>query len=420
MLNRRTAIVCGAVLLVLASSFGVGVHAPRYWHSAPAEVYPPKLSQEVFIPTQDGKKIAYIRYQSVNGVRTKVSGVVFYDQEHDGIIDYLTFDKKGYIARSEKYFPLAENEEERGVLRRLAEYRESGSRFKTHSVYRKDTTLERSGELLRDGRYHIRYFFEDGVTVSRERFFTSNLVLSFERVHRNDKDHTTVSETRLLGNDVDKEYSKTFFNELGTRIARIQKGPLVGTKGEVFSADGNQVVASYERTPWATQEHFFREDGTQTQARLGYMNSVTSMIFGGEDNRMQYRQTWRTRPAVDGKPQRFILSRVTEFDLSGKELRTIEMMNDGSRPDYVSYPLSNTRKLVKYLDSDGLIVRTEVKEGDTLVSTSTGPDLPLTFDKRIFLRENPVEIAYFDFNEPGAPAWIYDYEDNQYPLVKSN
>lgn len=417
MSNQKPAITIGALLFLLVT-IGTGVLAPRLWTSQPVDQFPPKLQEEVFVPDSDGKKIAYIRYGMVDGIRTKLSGVVFYDQEHDGIIDYLSFDRKGYIVKSEKYFPLADNEEERGILRRLAEYEASGTLFKTHSVYRKDATLERSGERLRDGRYHIQYFFEDGVTINRERFFTRDLVLSFERVYRNDKVHSTVSETRLIGNAVDREYSKTFYNEQSVKIARLTKGPLVGIKGEVFSSDGLRITASYERTPWTTQEFFYREDGSQTQARLSYSNSTTSMIFGGADNRMQYRQVWRTRPAVDGKPQRFILSRVTEFDGNGHELRTVEMVNDGSKPDYVSFPLSKTRKLVKYLNENGLVVKSEVRDGDTIVSTSSSPDLPVSFDKRMFLRENPVEFAYFDFHEPGSPAWIYDYEDNQRPLAK--
>ncbi len=44
----------------------------------------------------------------------------------------------------------------------------------------------------------------------------------------------------------------------------------------------------------------------------------------------------------------------------------------------------------------------------------------VSFDNRLFLRDNPVEIPNYDFYEAGAPAWIYDYEDTQYPRMKPN
>lgn len=419
-LTRRTATIYGIAFLVLAAAC---------WTTAghfltaktPFDHFPQKLDEEVFVPGKDGKKITYIRYKVENGVRYKASGVVFYDQTNDGIIDYLTFDKKGYIVKSEKFFPRVDAQEEAGMLRRLALYEANGSLFKKHIVNRSDGTLERSGERLRDGRYHIRYYFADGVTVERERFFTQNLVLSFERTYRNDGEHTTASETRLISSEADNEYAKTFYNEHGVKVARITKSPIVGTKGEVFNETGDKVVASYEKTPWTTQEAYFREDGSVEQSRLSYANSTTAVVFGGEKNWVQYKQTWRSRPPVDGKPARFILTRVVEFDANQTELRTVEMVNDGTRPSYVSIPLAGKSRLYKILDDKGNVVRSEIKEGDELISSQSPAVAELiAFEKRLFLHDNPVDIPNYDFYEAGAPAWIYDYEDTQNPRMKPN
>ena len=419
-LSRRTATIYGIAFLVLAAA--CWTTAGHFMTArTPFDQFPTKLDEEVFVPGKDGKKITYIRYKVEDGVRYKASGVVFYDQANDGIIDYLTFDRKGYIVKSEKFFPKVDAQEEAGMLRRLALYEADGSLFKKHIVNRHDGTLERSGERLRDGRYHIRYYFTDGVTVERERFFTSNLVLSFERTYRNDGEHTTASETRLISSEADKEYAKTFYNDRGIKVARITKSPIVGTKGEVFNETGDKVVASYEKTPWTTQEAYFREDGSVEQSRLSYANSTTAVVFGGEKNWVQYKQTWRSRPPVDGKPARFILTRVVEFDANQVELRTIEMVNDGTRPSYVSIPLAGKSRLYKILDDKGYVVRSEIKEGDALISSESPAVTELiSFEKRLFLHDNPVEIPNYDFYEAGAPAWIYDYEDTQYPRMKPN
>lgn len=416
---RRTATIYGIAFLCLTAA--CWTIANHYLPTTPSDRFPDKLSQEVFVPGKDGKKITYITYRQINGVRTKVSGVVFYDQEHEGIIDYLTFDGKGFIAKSEKFFPKIDLVDEAGMLRRLALYEADGSLFKSHVVHRKDGTLERQGERLRDGRYHIRYYYEDGVSLQRERFFTRNLVLSFERVYRDDSEHTPLSETRLVSSEADKEYTKSFFNDKGVKIARITKSPIVGVKGEVFNESGDKVIAAYERTPWTTQEVYFREDGTTEQARLSYANSTTAVVFGGDKNTVQYKQTWRSRPPVDGKPARFILTRVIEFDSNQREIRTIEMVNDGSQPSFISIPLEAKKRLYKYLDGAGNVVRSEVKEGETVIASDTPMKVELvSFDNRLFLRDNPVEIPNYDFYEAGAPAWIYDYEDTQYPRMKPN
>ena len=138
-------------------------------------------------------------------------------------------------------------------------------------------------------------------------------------------------------------------------------------------------------------------------------------------NWVQYKQTWRSRPPVDGKPARFILTRVVEFDANQVELRTIEMVNDGTRPSYVSIPLAGKSRLYKILDDKGSVVRSEIKEGDALISSESPAVAELiSFEKRLFLHDNPVEIPNYDFYEAGAPAWIYDYEDTQYPRMKPN
>jgi len=420
-ITRRSATIYGIALLVLAAA--CWTTASHFLTArTPFDQFPPKLSQEVFIPAKDGKKITYISYRTENGVRYKASGVVFYGAENDGIIDYLTFDKKGFIVKSEKFFPQVDAADEAGMLRRLAEYEADGSLFKKHVVHRKDNTLERSGERLRDGRYHIRYYYDDGVTLERERFFTRSLVLSFERTYRNDAEHTTSSETRLISSEFDKEYAKTFYNDSGVKVARISKNPIVGTKGEVFDETGDKVVASYEKTPWTAQETYFREDGSVEQARLSYANSTTAVVFGGDKNRVQYKQTWRSRPPVDGKPARFILTRVIEFDANQVELRTVEMVNDGSHPSFISIPLEAKKRLYKYLDDKGNVVRSEIKDGETLISSddySAHAEF-IAFEKRLFLRDNPVHIPAYDFYEEGAPAWIYDYEDNKHPRMKPN
>ncbi len=86
--------------------------------------------------------------------------------------------------------------------------------------------------------------------------------------------------------------------------------------------------------------------------------------------------------------------------------------------DYVYYRLANGKSLYKFLDKDGYVVRTELRNGSQVESDSI-PDVKekLSFKDALFKRDDPIKLTDYNFNDPRAPAWTYDYEDQVYPSI---
>lgn len=415
-------IALGMTLLLTAGLFGQPQAKPQ--------PYPNKLLTDLRLP-QDGRDFEFVRHKMSGNSRIRKDSFTIWSLELDSVLEYRSYRDDESTACSEKRFPpkdfslqsVFENypqhrcgealtktaQEDLGLLRRLAIYDTDGQSFIKHEVRRKDGSLERLGERQRDGRYHIRYYFSDGVTIHRDRYFVrrnpvlrpdpsySNaqlsaqyqkmqFKLSFERVFR--KDGSTPESQIVL---VDGRYFKSLYNEGGERIATVQQDDGIYKSGDLYSSDGKTLLASYTHSPWMSEEQYFRPDGSLEEIRLMYMGTTEARFFDKSGRNVLFKQVWRDRPQFSDGPGRSILSRLHIYDDSGGREILIRMTNDGKAVDEVSYQ------------------GTKTEPASLNVAHSVDPVR--------FKKIERVKVESFQFYDSAAPAWIYDYEDNLNPVV---
>lgn len=424
---KRLPYAIAGITLGLAFLLTAGLYGQP---QAQPQPFPNKLLTDIRLP-QDGRDFEFVRHYMSGNSRIRKDSFTIWSRELDSLLEYRKYREDERTACSEKRYPPDDfnlqvvfdnypahscgetlsdpTQKDLGLLRRLAIYDTDGQSFVKHEVRRKDGTLERLGERQRDGRYHIRYYFSDGVTVHRDRYFIrrnpvikldphytdpeflahyqkKQFKLTFERVFR--KDGTTPESLIVL---VDGSYSKSLYNENGERIATIKQDDGVYKNGDVYSPDGKTLVASYTRSPWMSEEQYFRPDGTLEEVRLMYMGSTEARFFDGSGRTVLYRQVWRDRPETSDGPARSILSRLHIYDDSGGREILIRMVNDGTSVDEVSYQ------------------GTKTEPAPITVANSVNPAR--------FKKTERVKIDAIQFHDSTSPAWIYDYEDNVSPVV---
>lgn len=455
-LSLAIACLSGAIFVAAFSHFPVSSAI-----SVKADKFPDKLNFELHLPDHD-KVWEMIRHQVKDGNRTRLDSFAIWDQLNDSVVEYVSFREDESIWCSEKRYPLAfknsfasaapdtnypkyrcgershiVDSEDLGVLRRIAKLDSDNISFLSHEVRRKDGTLERKGFRERDGRYHIQYFFSDGTTVQRDRYFVrrfpvwkgnwknlsraqrytiQNLQfkLSFERVYQAGG---SLTESEIIL--VDGSYYKNIFNKDGVRIATISQGDGISQNGDVYSSDGKVLLASYSRSPWMSEEQYFRPDGSLREARLFYMGSNESRFFDDKGQIVLYKQVWRNRPPSEDSQAHSVLSRVHVYDYASKQEIMIRMTNDGRKIDEVTFGNGSALSVIKTLNAEGLVVKTELKSSGQIVSVEefANPVEKLVFDQHLFAKSEQVQFETFKFQDPDSPAWIYDYEDNLAPRL---
>lgn len=370
-----------------------------YYTSRPSENldstrFPDKTNVRVFLPSAPSSQIVrYERFED-DGHRSHVS--IIYA---NGLTEEIEFRGDGTAERSVQSYP--DTGDGKPGIRSEAQFDKTGRYFVGHKVFRNDGTLERTGELQRDGRYVSTYFFEDGVSQNRVRYFSTDKKLLQEKRFR--KDGSVLSATTLTERG---DLSISLYNPEGARTASFQRSIVSGETGEIFTPDGKARIGLYNRTAWSNEEVYFDENENLTQRRTGFLGSETVMVFLPPSEKPAYQQVWRKRPAQPDRPAQSILSRVQEFDENGLS-RAIEMSNDGTEPVQVIYYKKGGRE-VRHLSKDLTVLKVERYEGSTLVSI-TIPATPMqeSIDlTRLQEQPHPTLPTYSDEN---APPMLYDY-----------
>lgn len=304
--------------------------------------------------------------------------------------------------QSVEYYPGQGRLDTRKVRSR-ATFDKDGSTYLTHQVYRLDGTLERSGRGQRDGGYESRYYYADGKTPSRIRQFWDKR-FSSEKRYREDG---TLFASVLVH---DKEVSIDLYSPGEVRIAALVRGPLGMLGGDVFSEDGNTVLASFIRDYWNFEEHYFDAKGKRRQIRTGQpmFGNVGAFVFD-KDDKVVYTQMFRKRPKHGDVPAQTILIRVTEYDQTEKITRIIEMNNDGTAAKSLVEPAQDGR-IVSELSDDGerILKRTHYDRANHVIKTESGRRFKRPTIKKERLQELPhIELPTYSDNE--APRYVYDY-----------
>lgn len=415
------------------------------------EPFPAKPMSNIILPSKGSGKTFILQHYKMVKVpgfsqewRQLDSATIQWDETHQSLIEDQEYFPDETVSKSTKHFP-GITVEERGGLRRIAVYDTDGT-FLKHQVYRIDGTLERQGEFdKKSDQYFQTYYFEDGKTIQRTRIFFREVRSENVNVEVDGKNWVktitiATKKFKLLKEEVFQRtakglilesevwfipggqgYFKKVFNAEGQKIGSINQGPNVKEHGEIYSPDGKTLLIEYDLA-YGMQPgvmSYFRNDGTLWQSRMMALGATNILIFDQTGKKVLYKQVWRERPAFENQPAQSILSRVDVFDPETNEpSHTINMVNNGLLVDYVYYRQPNGKSLYKFLDKDGYIVRTELRNGNS-VESQERPTVreKLSFEEVLFKRDDPIKLTDYNFNDPRAPAWTYDYEDQLYPSI---
>lgn len=311
---------------------------------------------------------------------------------------------------SEDFYPLRDGDTS-PVKRSLARFAEDGKTYVSHDVKREDGSWERQGKLLADGNYQQTYFCADGKTPEKVQLF--------------DRDKRFISETAIFcdtGKPVrellpgDDEKTLKLYREDGSVASKIRaiNGWEVGTiyDGEVYRTNGS-VHLHFNTSGYGGQVDVFFAPGRVEMSWLEYTMtsnleftmfdknapaSVDAATQKTEDpKRKLFQQTWKLREAFK-RDSGWILVKVTEFE-GKKELRTIEMSEDGKHPVRIIVPTAETSKtIVHSLDASGKrIVKAVLHE--TGKKEDIAQALPAQLDVKI-----PAALLK-SYERPDVPAW---------------
>jgi hypothetical protein len=119
----------------------------------------------------------------------------------------------------------------------------TGKLYTSHQVYRLDGTLERTGELLSDGRYQTSYYWSDGKTLSRQRIFSQSRTFESEQIFREDG---SLFADVVQGQSDQREIVLYWPN--GALQANYSSNLVNGTRGTYYAEDGVTAICEFYRS----------------------------------------------------------------------------------------------------------------------------------------------------------------------------
>jgi hypothetical protein len=286
--------------------------------------------------------------------------------------------------------------------------------YKTHLVFRQDSGLpERFGHRLRDGRYEQVYYFEDGATAWRDRYFDSLLNFFTESVYRWNVAHTaTYAYAKIVKGDFPGQSWVSLYRENGSRLATLKLSP-GSESGTLLGEDGNTVLAEWGQD---VQRSFYLLYADNSNEPVKIWNSVTGRtqvtVLDPKTRHVVFQQTWKERPdpsVPDGK--RYLLMQAQQFDSVEKPVLKVEMSNNGSHPVQVVVP-DKDGELFEDLDDTGTKIVKAQKHDASGVALSSMLSLDrrenfVEIDPKILVMPERPEVV--TFNDIGPPR-IYDYK----------
>lgn len=288
--------------------------------------------------------------------------------------------------------------------------------YKSHKVYRADGAMERFGRRYRDGRYEQTYYFEDGVTPSRDRYFDAMLNFFTETVYRWKADHSGVyAYAKLVRADFEGLLYVSLYREDGTAEAWIKQGQGMAV-GSLFAADGTTLVAEWGedlgQAYYILYDEASREPATEWDSIMG---RTTVTTFDRVTHHAVQRQTWQERPdpcVVGGK--RYLLMSVSRLDEKAQSVVRINMADNGKHPAEVITEARNSESVEKLDASGEKIVKKEVHDASGAIVPSLLIDMPIgaavNLDPTLLAMPERPSVPTFTDN---GPPRLYDYSERE-------
>lgn len=374
--------ICGIAALFSCTIIGLLF----YLQSAPKQPdFAPGTTVRIFLPEQGSlERIRYERYAP-----DKVSRTVTDIEYVDGSSEQITYWGDNNLRRtSVKYFKQADEDKSNNAtngtrasnpsqtkqLKSKATFdHRTGKLYTSHQVYRLDGTIERTGELLEDGRYKTSYYWNDGKTLSRQRIFSQSRTFESEQIFREDG---SLFADVVQGQSDQREIVLYWPN--GALQANYSSNLVNGTRGTYYAEDGVTVVCEFYRSYWASEEIYYSA-GHVWQKRIAYPGSGSLIIsLFATDGKLVAEQFWKVRPAYNDKP-------------GYKALSSVALYRDGQTRPYLTIAASNGKP-------DGVNEAGQDASGVQIVNPS------------YLVEPTSISVPEPGLTERGAPKLLYDYE----------
>lgn len=370
--------ICGTAALLFCAIIGFVYFQQASPHQPD---FAPGTTVRIFLPEQGSlEKLRYERYAA-----DKVSRTVTDIEYVDGSSEQVTYWGDNNLRRaSVKYFKQEDDPKQLGntnnglkVKSKATFDHRTGKLYTSHQVYRIDGTLERTGELLSDGRYQTSYYWSDGKTLSRQRIFNQSRTYVSEKLFR---ENGSLLADVVQGQSDQREIVLYWPN--GSRQATYSTNLVNGARGTYYAEDGVTVTCEFYRSYWASEEIYYNSAGQVWQKRLAYPSngSLTIRLFA-PDGQLVAEQFWKVRPAYNDRP-------------AYKALSSVALYRTGQTRPYRTITASN-----------GVItVPDGVKEAGQDASGAQ------TVNPAYLVEPASLPIPEPSMTERGAPKLVYDYE----------
>ncbi|CAN5318309.1 hypothetical protein BH11CYA1_BH11CYA1_43080 [soil metagenome] len=348
-------------------------------YSGPSQPdFAPGTTVRVFLPQQGSKeKVRYERYAADRQSRT-VTDIEYVDGGTEQVVYWGDNNMRRAAVKYFKTEVLDANGQpiippSNKIIKSKANYDHSGTLYTSHQVYRTDGGLERTGELLSDGRYQTSYFWGDGKTIARQRIFNQSRVFVSEKLFREDGS--------LLADIVQAQSDQreiVLYWPNGARQAIYSSNLVNGSRGAFYGEDGVTLNCEFYRSYWASEEIYYNSAGKVWQTRLAYSGTGSQTITLISDGKPIAEQVWKLRPSIGGKPAYKLLASLSLFH------------NDEAKP-YRTISATNGKL-------DGINEAGQDANGQQVV------------DPALMVEPASSPIPDPSFTERGAPKMVYDYE----------
>ncbi|MBX9949431.1 MAG: hypothetical protein K2Y39_09710 [Candidatus Obscuribacterales bacterium] len=373
--------------------------------------FPQRPDTTLILPPLDEKAADQVRFGKVKYWKDGHTRKEIVLEYRSGMEEFQYFNEWGIKTSSSQFYPADADGKSR--RRSDATFAADGATYVSHQIWRRDSTLERSGSTLPGGEYEQKYFALDGKTVLRRRVFArDDKALKFEEIF--DFNAEKLAAINYRATNFGYETDVTLF-EGGRRKAHFVKN-IIEEKGEIFAGDGKTVIAQYSKDVTMSEEIYMALDGRVVQTRLStrFTSAQTVTFAASSETGVTYRQVWRLAPtsqkagSAQAAPASRLLRTVEEIR-DGKSLFTARMGKDGIHAESVTYELPAGGAIVKTIGAGGKVLKvTELNERGEIVS-SIAPRHSEAFVLPAEALKDPPHPALPEFNDEAAPPRFYEY-----------
>lgn len=318
-----------------------------------ASPYPEKIDQSLLLDEGDNETEGKRRFvfNDSNGVKFKEEVVLA-----ENYLQVVFFRPEGTVKEELIYFP-QENGETRKLKSKIV-MDPQGADYVCHKVFRKDGTVEVSGQRIANWEYATTYYFDDGESIERQVVYSSSKELKAETAfYRNGNPKQNVER-------VGASFATTNFRKDGTRIQRVVSSESGVNSATYFDVDGKKELYKFKNESYNIEVTIYPNVENISSATIRYTDTRRIYTVFGKDLKAHFTQEWKL---VDGPPRSdvhgtYVLDEAVVFNekvYSGiyqwTDITEINMGESGTHPKSLIVKSNNAESTILLFHPDGSV-----------------------------------------------------------------